>query len=200
MDADRSFAMLEFVYALTAEGVPFFVGRTDDLSRRYQEHLASASPSGNPTERHILRLLDEGRPIRIKILQTCATGEMPDEEALWVKTLEAAGFQLFVGQTRASAWWSPELFTNAKWEKCRQCREGERSTMLNGVKFYRYGRRRLRFAHPLFGHWPVHARDLSAMYAKACRMLTKGTREHEEMMVQSRVAEMIRQQVLSEIA
>lgn len=76
--------------------LPFYVGYTEDMARRYQEHLATASLATSAKEKRILEIKAQGlRPLMEEIEGVEGTmQEAMQRELTWIYTLKEQGIAL----------------------------------------------------------------------------------------------------------
>jgi predicted GIY-YIG superfamily endonuclease len=124
---------LEFTYALhSGTNDYFYVGRTNDLARRFEEHRRSGNLDGTLKERKIAELISLGKSIEMKMLDCGDPDEMMSAEELWKVNLEAEGHELtneqpgsghpYLGYTiteRVPTVWRSADFESADWVKGR---------------------------------------------------------------------------------
>lgn len=73
----------------------FYCGRTKDLNRRYEEHIAEALNGGKSAKCfHIRMLLDKKRSIRIKRVDDATPDDSAQREAWWINELGWSGYFL----------------------------------------------------------------------------------------------------------
>jgi hypothetical protein len=185
---------VSFIYALHTDGVIFYCGRTDDMRRRYGEHIRSANPSGTIKERVLYQLIRDGANIDMKMLDTGTPEQLLGMEELWRVNILAEGHPLtnsragddnpYLGyepSTGPRIPWSIELFETADWKRGDlKAKSGEWCAWIKGVQFFRTGNRKLRFWHGEFGEWDVFGINMDAKYQSACDKLTQGTEENKK--------------------
>jgi hypothetical protein len=184
--------MIEYVYALLAEDVIFYVGRTCNPQTRLARHLNDGAPDGTLKEQVIYGLLQDGVKITMKILESGPADKMQGKEELYRVNLKSQGHPLTNTRSGDSPLldfaltpakpWSIDLFHGAQWEKDDpKARKGEWAAWIRGVLFLRTGQSKLRMWHPDFEYWDIKAfPDMEARYVKAIAMLTPGTLEREQ--------------------
>lgn len=188
---------MQYVYALhTGSKDYFYCGRTDDVARRLAEHIRSANANGTVKERVIYKLLQEGVPIEIEVLES---GEdLRGREDIWITNLMGKGMSLANSRAGDDARnykvtasfpyvpWSASLFEHAEWSKgvCPGEKSNEKSAWIKGVLFHRVGKSKLRVNHPEYGSWDCGGYLWDDKVKAAVAMLTVGTVENGEWMRQ----------------
>lgn len=188
--------MIEHIYALHAGDVIFYTGRSNDLKRRYGEHIRSADPEGTLKERVIHQLLQDGHKIELRILESGTAEQLQGKEDEYIINLRAEGHPLTNDRAGDSPLlifepsgepvipWSVELFENADWKKDDpKAKSGEWCAWIKGVQFFRVGKSKLRMWHPEFGEWQL-GRINSDAYANTCAKLTPGTEQNKKFLEQ----------------
>lgn len=77
-----------FIYFLSdpRTGVVYYVGKTNDLKRRYNEHVKGANPLGTKaSSRWIAQLRAEGLVPRMSVRERCTTATVDGLERQWVQ-------------------------------------------------------------------------------------------------------------------
>ncbi|MEF8758301.1 MAG: hypothetical protein V5B36_00815 [Candidatus Accumulibacter sp. UW25] len=82
----------EYVYKLECDGIPFYIGRTNNPARRLLEHKSKVLET--KCSKYIQKALAMGCDITMEILQIAKKGCLRDGEESWIRALEGDGYKL----------------------------------------------------------------------------------------------------------
>lgn len=188
--------MKEFIYGLYCDDMDdtiIYVGRAKNPEKRLKQHLNEAKTGASKKCAGLRELLEDGFDINVKVLEEVDTTDVSDAESLWITNIEGAGGVLLNGKAgdvdrivyiptgKSGTPWTPEAF-EAQWEKGMMGgTTTEFGLYVNGIAFYRTGKTKLRFVHPVYGKHECHGFLWDSMIKRACAYFTEGTVENKRM-------------------
>ena len=89
----------EFVYALSHEGQVFYVGRTIDVLKRFDQHLSSGKRPKTRVSRYISILIAFGYTPVIKVINYIPAAEAHDLEEKLIQSFKLAGQDILNGSS-----------------------------------------------------------------------------------------------------
>ncbi len=185
-----------YLYVDEEKDWPIYIGRTKQtLKARLGKHI-SESKTGNSKKCNALRtLISEGFKIQIGLIDEWPTNEAGRAEDLAISNAIGAGLKLLNtienvgtddyiveidGDVKKSVWVVSDFSDG--WVKGHgKCIANEWHKEINGVSFFRAGRSRLRFDHPVYRQWDCLGITWEVCVQNAINFFTPGTEQRERM-------------------
>jgi len=93
----------EFIYALSSNGQVFYIGRTKDVCKRYDQHLLSGKSPKTRVARYISILVAFGHTPIIRIIDYLPAKEAKESEDNLICSLKIAGQDILNGSSRVES-------------------------------------------------------------------------------------------------